>query len=124
MLKDVSGNPIGYNNTKTPRVQEIEVGGISLEDDVDYYFVSSNYTIDSGGDGYFMFKMKGKVPAGEANIEDVTPSSLTDTIDNQVSIEFISKLCATPQGISTLPSKYDNYAGEGRITFINPSQGN
>ena len=71
-----------------------------------------------------MFKMKGKVPAGEENIEDVTPSSLTDTIDNQVSIEYISKLCAMPQGTSTLPSKYDNYAGEGRITFINPSQGN
>ena len=71
-----------------------------------------------------MFKMKGKVPAGEENIEDVTPRELTNTIDNQVSIEFISKLCSTQQEILTLPSRYNNYAGEGRITFINPSQGN
>ena len=124
LTKDEQGNYTGYDNSRSPRVQEIKINGSAIEDNVDYYFASSNYTIDSGGDGYFMFKMKGKVPAGEENIEDVTPSELTNTIDNQVSIDFISKLCATPQGISTLPSRYDNYAGEGRITFINPSQGN
>lgn len=109
---DANNKPTSLKtNASERRVKNITINGVAIEETKEYKFVSNNYTIDSGGDGYYMFKTKGS----DINITDVTPSSITTTIDNDVLANFIKKICAANSG--KIPTTYSNLAGDGRITY-------
>ncbi len=119
---DTSIEPgLNYDSNKNPtslktdanqrRVKNVKINNVAISESKTYKFVSNNYTIDSGGDGYYMFKTKGD----NQNTTDVTPSSITTTIDNDVLANYIKKLCTNNGG--KIPTKYSNLKGEGRITY-------
>ena len=98
---DSQGSFTGIDASMARRVKNVTVGGKPIDPEAVYTLAGSAYTLQSGGDGYTMFKGAGVVQADCGIDQDLLIRYLQEDLGGVIPAEL-----------------YGNPYGEGRIRFV------
>ena len=101
VLTDSQGSFTGIDSSKARRVQNVKVNGVAIDPNATYTLVGSAYTLQSGGDGYTMFKDAKVVEADCGKDQDLLIKYLQENLGGTIPAEL-----------------YSNPYGTGRINLI------
>ena len=106
VLTDSQGVYTGIDSSKPRRVQNVMVNGKAIDPNATYTLAGSAYTLQSGGDGYSMFKGSEIVKAYCGKDQDLLIQYLKEDLNG------------------VIPAKqYGNPYGEGRIQILTADSG-